>query len=94
MADVKIPEGFSFFEEFDALDMGEIEDVEELTGITFVRMAKPGFEPPMKLIRATLYVVMRREDPSVVFEDLRGIKFSDLNAAADADEETELDPTS
>lgn len=92
MSEFKIPEGFNFFEEFDGMDMGEIEEVEDLTGIPFTRMGRPGFEPPMKLIRAVVWIVLRREDPSVTFDQLRSLKMAEMNKAADG--ETELDPQS
>lgn len=57
-----------------ALTIGEIEEVEELTDMPFDQLASSGKKG--KLMRAVAYVVKRREDPSFTWEQAGNLQLN------------------
>ena len=58
--------------DLDALTLGDLEDVENLTGLGFSALVNSPGGLPMKGLRALAFVSVRRDIPEVTFEDCRG----------------------
>lgn len=69
--------------DIDSMTLGEMELVEELTGLGLDEigtvMAKPG--PKVRVLAALAYVVKRRTDPDITLEQVKGMRIQ----LADAD---------
>lgn len=63
----------------DNLTLGDIEDVEELSGIGFGSF-RDGSGVPARAIRALAYVVRRKTDPALTFEGCRDMTMNELLA--------------
>jgi len=70
------------------LTLGEIDEIEERTGMSidefqdFTNPEKAKGRPKGKMLRAMALVVLRREDPSVTWEDTADVVL-DVTAAGD-----------
>ena len=67
----------------DDLTLGELEDIEEKTGVN-VATLKQGAAPPTKVLTALVWVMKRREDPSFTYEMARETKVTALAAEVPA----------
>lgn len=80
-----MPDEITIDFEFKKLNLGDIEDLEDLTGLGLQKLGetmKQGMGAmDVKLLRAVAYISMRREYPAMTFEDTRQIT---LAAFADA----------
>ena len=61
----------------DDLTLGELEDIEERTGVN-VATLRGGGPPPSKVLTALVWVMKRREDPSFTYEQARELKVTEL----------------
>jgi hypothetical protein len=59
--------------DLDHLTVGEIEDIEELSGLSIDAFGKDGV-PKGKAMRALGFVIRRREDPEFTWEQARDLK--------------------
>jgi hypothetical protein len=64
----------------DSLTFGEMEEVEELSGVPFTSFQN-GAGVPMRAIRALAFVVCRKRDPALTWEASRDLTISDLTDA-------------
>lgn len=64
--------------DFDDLELGELEDFEEATGLDFTQM-KPGKALPVKALTALVWIVKRRTEPDFTIEDARKMKLSTVD---------------
>ena len=73
---VVLPEEISL--DLDDLTLGELEDIEELTGMSIaaISTANQDGTTPTRVLRAMAFVVLRRTIPEVTFEDCRAIRHS------------------
>ena len=78
---------------FDPDDMtaADLVYIEEYSGCSFAEFATAEKLPPMKAMIAMVYVVLRKDDPSVKVEDVEQMK---LNALIDTLGNTEARPSS
>lgn len=67
----------------DDLTLGELEDIEEKTGVN-VATLKQGSALPAKVLTAIVWVMKRREDPSFTYELAREMKVTELLAEVPA----------
>lgn len=80
-----------------SLTIGELEDVEEITGMSLQTLRGIDFaDPPLKMLRALAFIVGRRTDPAFTQEDARNVKITAFgNATPQAPEAAApVDPTS
>lgn len=76
--------------DFEDLTLGELEDIEEMSGVV---MANVGGNPPAKVLTAAACVLMRRTTPDFTLEDARAIRVKALNFGGTTGEEEAPDPT-
>ena len=64
----------------DELTIGDIEDIEEITGIEYdgIDWSKPS----MKLMKAMVYISERRSNPAFTLDDARAVKVVEITTAA------------
>lgn len=65
------------------LTIGDLEDVEQVTGMSFpeVAAALEGAGealPPIKIVKALIWVTRRKDDPAFTLEDTASMKLSEL----------------
>jgi hypothetical protein len=86
---VQLPETISL--DLDDLTLGELEDIEELTGMSIaaISTANQDGDTPTRVLRAMAFVVLRRTIPEVTFEDCRAIRPSMIAGRRDV----QPDPT-
>lgn len=82
----------------DDLTLGEVEDVEDLTGLSLAAISQhlSSGSPPMKVLRALIFVTLRRDHPDLAFEETRDIKLSALPGRREEQEgrdDADADPT-
>lgn len=58
----------------DSLTLGDLEDVEELTGASFSALVNTTGGMPVKGLRALAFVSVRRDIPELTYEDCRGFR--------------------
>ena len=60
--------------------LAELEDLEEATGLTFTRLGEvlASGDYSIKLLRAVVWILRRRVDPSYSLEDARALSLSDI----------------
>lgn len=58
--------------DLEALTLGDLEDVEEQTGMGFSALINNPGGMPIKGLRALAFVTVRRDLPDVTYEDCRG----------------------
>lgn len=70
--------------EFDLEDLtiGEIEEIEDLTGRSFTGLLDDG-QPMGKVLRAVAFVAKKRENPEFTWEDAGRLKFKAKTGTAD-----------
>lgn len=64
------------------LTIGEIEEIEDLTGLPFTGLLNEG-QPMGRVLRAVAYVAKRRENPDFTFEDAGKLKFRAVSDTPD-----------
>ncbi len=69
----------AFVFDINELDLGELEDFAEATGIDPMQL-QDGWQPTLKAVRAFVWLIRRREDPALTLEDARRVKVSELAA--------------
>lgn len=65
----------------DDLTLGDIEDLEEASGMSYDDISKhikDGANPPLKLAKALLWVAARHQDATTTLDDIRNVKLTDL----------------
>jgi len=65
--------------DIDSFSIGEIEDVEEACGLSFATIINRFTDPEGmrgQAVKALVWVLRRREDPSVTLEDVRSMRLS------------------
>ncbi|MDP9388183.1 MAG: hypothetical protein M3Q48_09810 [Actinomycetota bacterium] len=67
----------------DDLTLGEVEQLEELTGKPLGEMFNGAISA--KAATALVYVIKRREDPAFTLDDARAFKIGGLNIAGESD---------
>ena len=67
----------AFVFDINELDLGELEDFAEATGIDPMQL-QDGWQPTLKAVRAFVWLVKRRDDPALTLEDARRVKVSEL----------------
>lgn len=73
----------------EALTMGEINQIEELTGTGIDGLAEPG-APKAKFLTALAYIAKRREDPKFTYSEAEALTLAEVNeltGSADAEGE-------
>ena len=60
-----------------SLTLGDMEDVEELSGIPFMAIQE-GAALPMRAVRALAFVVRRKGQPELTYEECRDMTLNDL----------------
>ena len=60
------------------LELGEVEEIEELSGVSFAAISQGG-PATFKVVRALIYVLKHRDDPDYTFEDTRRVKLTEVN---------------
>lgn len=68
----------------DSLTIGELEQVEELSGMPIAWLGDVN-RPQSKLMRALVYVVKRRTDPTFTYEDAGNLKLETFNGSDPTD---------
>ncbi len=81
----------------DEFTLGEIEELEELTGMTLralMRRMQSDDGAPTKAVSALAWIARRRAEPELTLDDVRALRLSEIEfaGAAEADEPAE-DPT-
>lgn len=69
------------------LSVGEVCDLEDATGKSFMEVADGLRRGSMSSMMGLLWVVRRRDEPGLAFEDLRAVRVSDLRVAGDDGDE-------
>ena len=69
----------AFVFDINELDLGELEDFAEATGIDPMQL-QDGWQPTLKAVRAFVWLVKRRQDPALTLDDGRRVKVSELAA--------------
>ena len=71
----------------DGLSFEEMEEMETALGMAWglIESKSSGKDTSMKVIRALIWVSLKRQIPELTFEDTRQIKMSDLDLSKDAD---------
>jgi hypothetical protein len=72
-----VPVGDAFEVDLNDLTMGEVEEIETIIGGSIAAVFG-GTQPLGKASRAVYYVVKRREDPDLTYEDTADLKFTSL----------------
>ena len=67
----------AFVFDINELDLGELEDFAEATGIDPMQL-QDGWQPTLKAVRAFVWLVKRRQDPALTLDDARRVKVSEL----------------
>lgn len=80
--DIKTLDMESF--DFNSLTLGEAEAIEDILGVSLAKAAEGS---QIKMMRAIIFVMLRREDPEISYEDTADIMMADLAGGLD------LDPT-
>ena len=64
--------------------LAELEDLEEATGLTFTRLGEvlSSGDYSIKLLRAVVWILRRRTEPSFSLEDARTLSLSDITFEA------------
>lgn len=66
------------------LTLGDLEEVEELSGMSFSALQNNPGGVPLKALRALAFVTVRKTHPDVTFEDCKGFKQGSIvNAGED-----------
>ena len=68
----------------DNLTLAEAEEVETITGIPIEQIGAEG-KPKVKILRALCFITMKRENPSITWEDTANIKIQEVNVTSDTD---------
>lgn len=93
MADTAKPLRFSV----DSITVGDMEDIEEIAGMSFAEIVELLKDPvgesgmikvPIKVLKAVVFVIYRRDNPDFTIEDTRKIKVTELELVL-----AEPDPT-
>jgi hypothetical protein len=63
----------------DDLTIGDVEDIEEITGMSVQDINWE--KPPMKVLRAMVFVSERKSNPDFTLDDARRVKVSELGQA-------------
>lgn len=60
--------------------LAELEDLEEATGMSFMALGETlqSGQYPIKLLRALVWILRRRTDPSFSLEDARSLSLGDI----------------
>ena len=84
-----LPDDLEIELDMDSLTLGDIEDLEEITGLAIKALSttlQQGIdEMPMRHLRGVCWVMLRHEYPWLTFEECRDIKFTAF-VAGDAEE--------
>jgi hypothetical protein len=72
----------------DSMTVGEIEEIEELSGQPIGAIGQDNV-PKGKVLRAIAFIVARRDDPDITWEDSRNLRVR----FASAEEEGQTSPT-
>ncbi|HMM41887.1 MAG TPA: hypothetical protein PKA95_08295 [Thermomicrobiales bacterium] len=67
----------AFVFDINDLDLGELKDFAEATGIDPMQL-QDGWQPTLKAVRVFVWLIKRREDPTLTLEDARRVKVSEL----------------
>lgn len=65
--------------DFNDFTIGELELIEETTGVTFTQLSE---NMSIKTIHVILWVLEKRDNPDVTMEDLSSLKMSDIEFEA------------
>jgi hypothetical protein len=88
---VQLPETVTI--DLESLTLGDLEDVENLTGMGFSALVNAQGGLPMKGLRALAYVTVRRDFPDVTFEDCRGFAQGAIRVKEDAAQDQDPTPS-
>lgn len=72
--------------DMNTLTLGELEVFEERAGVPFASLSGDTF--PIKAVRALVFIVRRRDDPEVTWEQIGEMRLTDVQL------DYETDPTS
>lgn len=75
--------------DMDALTLGDLEDVEELTGSSFSALVNTPGGMPVKGLRALAFVSIRRDIPELTYEDCRGFRQGAIQVLDDSSDPTQ-----
>ncbi len=66
--------------------LAELEDLEEATGMSFIQLGErlQTGEYPIKLLRALVWILRRRSDPTFTLEEARSLQLGDIIFGDDA----------
>jgi len=78
--------------DLEALTLGDLEDVEDLTGMGFSALVNSPGGLPMKGLRALAFVSVRRDIPEVTFEDCRGFSQGAIRVKEDGGDSPPMSP--
>jgi hypothetical protein len=76
--------------DLEALTLGDLEDVEDLTGMGFSALVNAPGGLSMKGLRALAFVSVRRDLPDVTFDDCRGFSQGAIRVKEDGAEDPPL----
>ena len=62
------------------LSLGDIEDLQEFGGINVMDGIPE--RPPLKFLRAWVWIIGRRDNPEMTFEDARDVKLSEIGGGS------------
>lgn len=68
----------------DHLTLGELAQLEELSGVSMTEMSDPS-APKAKFLTALAYLAKRRDDPSFTFSQAEVLTVAELNGVLGAD---------
>lgn len=66
--------------DFDAITMGEVEEIEAYAGLPISKIAEPDLAGASKLRTALVWVVKRRENAAFTIQDAKNLPVSEMNA--------------
>lgn len=63
---------------FQKLTLGEVEEIEDITGTTLAHLFSRPEEIPAKAVAAIAYVILRRTDPTITIEATRALDYEEV----------------
>lgn len=66
--------------DFDAITMGEVEEIEAYAGLPISKIAETDLAGASKLRTALVWVVKRRENADFTIQDAKNLPVSEMNA--------------
>jgi hypothetical protein len=80
----------NFALDFESLTIGELEQIEDITGLAFSNIDWE--HPSTKVMKAMAYIAGKRSDPTFTIEDAANVKLTAFSNAVQQPKEADADP--